>query len=61
MLTLKERLSKKSILNLEGIEFFVIDSYVVAYFEDLKLVPLKESHIDLLEQNSIAYKRNVFD
>lgn len=57
--TLKKRLSKKSIFNFEGIDFLSLNNNIIAYIDGLKIVPLKQSHLELLEKNFIKIDPNV--
>lgn len=57
--TLKNRLTKKALLNIDGIDFLITNFEVVAYVEGLKILPLKQAHIDLLTLNSIKINPQV--
>jgi hypothetical protein len=59
METLKKRLARKTILNLDGIDFLFVNGNAVAYFEGLKITPLDKTHIEILEKKSINVDPNV--
>lgn len=52
-MSLDELLSKKSIITIEGVDFLLSNKVVVGYIEDLKILPLKQSHIELLNKHLI--------
>jgi hypothetical protein len=51
--TLKSRLSKKTLLNIDGVDFLVINESAVAFMDGFKILPLKQSHRELLKKNFV--------
>jgi hypothetical protein len=52
--TLKNRLTKKALINIDGVDILITNFEAVAYVEGLKILPLKQAHIDLLTNHSIV-------
>lgn len=59
MPNLEKLLSEKNIFHIEGIDFLIANSHVIAFIEDLKIFPLKQSHIEFLKKNRIPIDPNI--
>jgi len=56
---LKNRLMRKTIINIDGVDFLITNFEAVAYVDGLKILPFKQAHIDLLKTHSIKINPQV--